>query len=73
MTLKTIALAACLAGLATTPGQESANRPEPEGPRVGKPAPRLRLNDETGKAVSVGGESAQWTVLAFFPKAATPG
>lgn len=50
--------------------------PEPKGPTppsVGKAAPSLRLNDHTGNAVSLGGESRTWTVLAFFPKAATPG
>ena len=29
--------------------------------------------DHTGKAVSVGGPAKVWTVLAFYPKAATPG
>ncbi len=42
-------------------------------PEVGKPAPALRLNDHTGRATAVGGESETWTVLAFFPKAMTPG
>jgi len=43
------------------------------GPVVGKPAPAFRLNDHTGRAVEVGGKAEGWTVLAFFPKAATPG
>lgn len=40
---------------------------------VGKPAPAFRLNDHTGKLVAVGGDNANWTVLAFYPKSATPG
>jgi len=42
-------------------------------PEVGKPAPAFRLNDHTGKIVPFGGKHEHWTVLAFFPKAATPG
>lgn len=48
---------------------------KPVLPEIGKPAPALRLNNHLGKAVTVGPdeEEATWTVLAFFPKAATPG
>jgi len=42
-------------------------------PEIGKPAPTLRLNDHNGQIVSRGGAHDSWTVLAFFPKAATPG
>jgi peroxiredoxin len=42
-------------------------------PEIGKPAPALRLNDQTGNIVELAGKRAGWTVLAFFPKAATPG
>jgi peroxiredoxin Q/BCP len=46
----------------------------PKAPEVGKPAPAFRLNDHTGKAVAVGpGATKAWTVLAFYPKAMTPG
>jgi len=45
----------------------------PAGPEVGKPAPKIRLNDHAGKIVEIGGAAKSWTVLAFFPKAATPG
>ena len=45
----------------------------PDAGRIGKAAPSFRLNDHTGRAVEVGGEAEGWTVLAFFPKAATPG
>jgi len=53
-------------------GQETKEK-KPAAPVVGKPAPAIRLNDQTGRAVSLGGKSEGWTVLAFFPKAATPG
>ena len=45
----------------------------PVVPVVGKAAPTLRLNDHTGKAVRIGGESETWTVLAFYPRAGTAG
>ncbi len=38
-----------------------------------EPAPAFALNDHHGKKVSVGGEVDHWTVLAFYPKAGTPG
>ena len=41
--------------------------------QVGKPAPAFRLNDHDGRLVAVGGKAEHWTVLAFYPKAATPG
>lgn len=41
--------------------------------QVGQTAPVFRLNDHLGKVVQVGGETDVWTVLAFYPKAATPG
>jgi len=60
-----------LAGGLFLPGQEKA---QPTGPEVGKPAPTFRVNGHDGKAVSVGkNEDGLWTVLAFYPKAATPG
>jgi hypothetical protein len=45
----------------------------PKKPELGKPAPPVRLNDHHGNIVELGGKRANWTVLAFFPKAATPG
>ena len=48
-------------------------KPAPAVPAVGKPAPVVRLNDHTGAAVTIGGKAETWTVLAFYPKAATPG
>lgn len=40
---------------------------------VGKPAPSFRLNDHLGKMAKIGGASKNWTVIAFYPKAMTPG
>ena len=45
----------------------------PARPETGKPAPAFRLNDHEGRAVQVGGRAETWTVLAFYPKAATGG
>jgi peroxiredoxin Q/BCP len=45
----------------------------PAMPVVGQPAPLLRLNDHTGKIATVGGKRERWSVLAFYPKASTPG
>ena len=41
---------------------------------VGTKAPGFRLNDQHGKALSLAkhGEEA-WTIVAFYPKSATPG
>jgi peroxiredoxin Q/BCP len=50
------------------PAQDASTLPE-----VGKPAPAFRLNDHEGAAVAVGGAAQRWRVLAFYPKAATPG
>jgi hypothetical protein len=40
---------------------------------VGGEAPSFRLNDHRGDVISVGGERETWTVVAFYPKAMTPG
>ena len=45
----------------------------PVVPEVGKPAPTFRLNDHEGNGVVVGGQTERWTVVAFYPKAMTPG
>jgi hypothetical protein len=54
-------------------GLQDAPRPTMKKPEIGKPAPAVRLNDHHGNIVELGGKRANWTVLAFFPKAATPG
>jgi peroxiredoxin Q/BCP len=54
--------------------QEAKVQPaQARGPAVGQPAPVLRLNDQTGKIVTVGGKAERWSVLAFYPKALTSG
>lgn len=45
----------------------------PTLPEIGKAAPVIRLNDHTGAVKQVGGEAELWTVLAFYPRAGTPG
>lgn len=44
-------------------------------PTVGSPAPAFRLNDQEGHLTALGTARAdgKWTVVAFYPKAATPG
>ena len=69
--MKTRLLACALALVSLVP-QDGAPK-GPPGPAVGDPAPSLRLNNQVGRAVSVGGESSTWTVLVFYPKAGTPG
>lgn len=68
LTLALLAPALLAAATALAP-PDGATR----GPEVGKPAPAARLNDHTGAVQSIGGEREEWTVLAFFPKAMTPG
>jgi hypothetical protein len=57
----------------STSTQDPAKQPATPRVAVGKPAPVFTLNDHNGQGVRVGGESERWIVLAFFPKAATPG
>jgi hypothetical protein len=44
---------------------------------VGDPVPAFRLNDHLGSAVEIAPDAdateGSWRVLAFYPKAATPG
>jgi peroxiredoxin Q/BCP len=52
--------------------RQAGDPARPSAPKVGAPAPTGRLNDHTGRAVSIG-KSERWTVLAFYPKAMTSG
>ena len=52
---------------------QDARDTRPAPPEIGKAAPAFRLNDHEGRSASVGGESTNWTVVAFYPKAMTPG
>jgi peroxiredoxin Q/BCP len=58
-----------LVSQAASPAQGGA----PKMPEVGKPAPAIRLNDHTGKIVTLGGPTKNWSILAFYPKAMTSG
>jgi len=61
-----LAVAAVLGGVAMAE--------EKKGNEVGAEAPDFRLNDHTGKAVRLADlRGKSWVVLAFFPKAMTPG
>jgi len=66
-----IPLLTLAASLALALAQEKPSEPAPI--EVGQAAPTFRLNDHEGRIVEVGGKSDVWTVLAFFPKAMTPG
>ena len=61
------ALALALCGL------QDVKPATPEPLQVGAAAPVFRLNDHNGIAEKIGAEREQWTVLAFYPKALTPG
>ena len=69
MKLTSLALALTFALAAVQSTDDTAPHPL----QVGDPAPLLRLNDEHGDALALGGERETWTVLAFYPKALTPG
>lgn len=69
--MKALLLVPLLALLTLT--RQGAPGPAPKLPEVGKPAPALRLNDHTGKIVTLGGKTPKWSVLAFYPKAMTSG
>jgi len=65
---KTLLGAALAAALFTVrPSDDDAT------PKIDELAPAFRLNDHEGRATAIGGENEEWTVLAFFPKAMTPG
>ena len=67
-------LLACALLLAPFAVQDPAPTSKPSaGPGVGAAAPAFRVNGHDGVAVSIGGASDTWKVLAFYPKAATPG
>lgn len=68
-----IPLSLVLVGLAAS--QEPKSKPaDAPAPAVGERAPSFRLNDHTGRAVELPvADEATWTVIAFYPKAATPG
>ena len=72
--MRTLLFLTLVAGLSLT---QAVPDQAPARPAVGDAAPALRLNDQHGQAVTVAppaqGTDGAWTVLAFYPKAATPG
>ena len=63
-----------LASLALNGALRTQDKAPPQArPEVGKPAPTARLNDYKGNIVALGGKQKNWSLIAFFPKAATPG
>ena len=73
--MKTIALtlAAALGLFIVQDAQSGGSAMPGEGDEV----PAFRLNDHTGRAVRIAppeeDDEERWTIVAFFPKAATPG
>ena len=67
------AILASACALALLLPQDPDDEARPKTPEVGDAAPLIRLNDHTGEATTVGGESESWTVLAYYPMAMTPG
>ena len=59
-------------GVLAWAAQDAAPK-RPALPEVGENAPAFRLNDHEGDVVAVGGAGDRWTVLAWYPKARTPG
>ena len=64
-----------LLGLFVLAGAAWAADEEETGPvAVGEKAPDFRLNDQDGRALRLSDHGkGRWKVLAFFPKANTPG
>ena len=63
-----------LAGLLVAFSFAARAEEEVDGLAVGVVVPPFRLNDHEGRAVSLGGGKGHgWFVLAFYPKALTPG
>lgn len=56
-------------------GLVGAQDPTEKQPRaeVGAVAETFRVNDQLGRLVTFAGKGERWTILAFYPKAATPG
>jgi peroxiredoxin Q/BCP len=71
--MKTILAAAALLAPLLVLQDGPEERPADAGALVGAAAPAFRHNDQDGEIQEVGGEHAQWTVLAFYPKALTGG
>jgi peroxiredoxin Q/BCP len=65
--LTVLATAAMTLGIAPAPVAFA------DSPKAGEPAPDIRLQDQTGKWVSLKEYRGKWVVLYFYPKDNTPG
>ena len=65
-TLFATLVAVALTFAATAPAQADA-------PKAGAPAPAFRLQDQSGKWVTLEEQRGKWLVLYFYPKDNTPG
>ena len=72
--LTTLFVSLTLAAQSPTPKPQPKPQATPTA-TIGKAAPHFRVNDQTGSLTKFGGaaENKNWTVLAFYPKAATGG
>jgi len=58
----------------------AAQEPKPKPIKIGKPAPDFKLKNQLGKQVQLAAfkkktkkRGARWVLMAFYPKAGTPG
>lgn len=54
-------------------GSKPARKQAAKLASVGAAVPSFRLNNHEGRGVSHKGAKGEWTVVAFYPKAMTPG
>ncbi len=82
MRILLVAIVAAAVAATAFPAMAQQPKPAPAAPAaaaamptVGAPAPTFRLNDHEGRMTGIGGtrSDGKWTVVAFYPKAATPG
>jgi peroxiredoxin Q/BCP len=71
--MKHLALGLVLAAAALVLPQDHDETANGGPPEVGDAAPVFRLNDHEGQVATVGGANPKWTIVAFYPKALTPG
>lgn len=72
-TMKLALLIATIALTFTLQGEQQTGHAKPAALAAGQNAPTFQLNDHNGDSRRIGGKQKTWTVLAFFPKALTPG
>ena len=67
------AAAAVVGALALALGASIATTVRADAPADGAPAPKFRLQDQTGRWVTLDEQKGRWVVLYFYPKDDTPG